>query len=88
MSMVITPHCDVFSATDISHMPILKERQAQISVHARQQYAMRAQFTAQSDLGWHNVTNAGRWSGQSIWCQIKAITVSAATPPGDQGRSR
>ena len=57
-----TPHCDVFSATDISHMPILKERHELTAVHARQQSArMRPQFAAQSDVGWYYVTNAGRW---------------------------
>ena len=56
-----TPHCDVFSATDISHMPILKERQTLTRFTPDNSTAMRAPFTAQSDAGWYYVTNAGRW---------------------------
>jgi iron(III) transport system substrate-binding protein len=56
-----TPHCDVFSATDISHMPILKERQALTQFTPDNAAALRPQFAAQSDAGWYYVTNAGRW---------------------------
>ena len=56
-----TPHCDVFSATDISHMPILKERHELTGFTPDNSIGMRAQFTAQSDAGWYYVTNAGRW---------------------------
>ena len=56
-----TPHCDVFSATDISHMPILKERNELTQFTPDNSSGMRAQFTAQSDVGWYYVTNAGRW---------------------------
>ena len=56
-----TPHCDVFSATDISHMPILKERQALTQFTPDNAAALRPQLAAQSDAGWYYVTNAGRW---------------------------
>ena len=46
-----TPHCDVFNATDISHMPILKERHELTRFTPDDSTAMRAQFTAQSDTG-------------------------------------
>jgi iron(III) transport system substrate-binding protein len=56
-----TPHCDVFSATDISHMPILKERHELTEYTPANSAALRPQFAAQSDPGWYYVTNAGRW---------------------------
>jgi iron(III) transport system substrate-binding protein len=56
-----TPHCDVFSATDISHMPALKERHELAAFKPENSTALRPQFAAQSDPGWYYVTNAGRW---------------------------
>lgn len=57
-----TPHCDVFSATDIAHMPILQERKALMSFTPDNFAGMRPQFQAQSDAGWYYPTNAGRWA--------------------------
>ena len=56
-----TPHCDVFSATDISHMPILKERHELTAVHAGQQRGAAAAVRCAVRSGWYYVTNAGRW---------------------------
>ncbi len=56
-----TPHCDVFSATDIAHMPILRERDALTQFIPDNFAGMRPQFVAQSDPGWYYPTNAGRW---------------------------
>jgi iron(III) transport system substrate-binding protein len=56
-----TPHCDVFSATDIAHMPALKERGELTQFTPDNSAGMRPQFIAQSDAGWYYVTNAGRW---------------------------
>jgi iron(III) transport system substrate-binding protein len=57
-----TPHCDVFSATDIAHMPILRERDALLSFTPENFSSLRPQFKAQSDAGWYYPTNAGRWA--------------------------
>jgi len=57
-----TPHCDVFSATDIAHMPILRERDALMPFTPENFAGMRPQFKAQSDAGWYYPTNAGRWA--------------------------
>ena len=56
-----TPHCDVFSATDIAHMPILRERNALLPFTPENFAGMRPQFKAQSEAGWYYPTNAGRW---------------------------
>jgi iron(III) transport system substrate-binding protein len=56
-----TPRCDVFSTTDISHMPVLKERRELSAFTPDDRPAIRPQFGAQSDQGWFYVTNAGRW---------------------------
>ncbi len=56
-----TPQCDVFSTTDISHMPILRERQ-QLSEYSPENAAhLMPQFTALSDAGYSYVTNASRY---------------------------
>ena len=56
-----TPHCDVFSTTDLSHMPMLKER-GELSAFTPDNYAaMRPELRAQSLEGWYQATNAGRW---------------------------
>ncbi len=57
-----TPHCDVFSATDIAHMPILRERNALMRFTPESFAGMRPQFIAQSEAGWYYPTNAGRWA--------------------------
>ena len=57
-----TPHCDVFSATDIAHMPILHERNALLPYTPENASGMRPQFKAQSQPGWYYPTNAGRWA--------------------------
>jgi iron(III) transport system substrate-binding protein len=56
-----TPHCDVFSATDIAHMPLLKEHSDLAQFTPDNSADMRPQFKAQSDAGWYYITNAGRW---------------------------
>lgn len=56
-----TPHCDVFSTTDISHMPGLKAR-GELSHYQPLNFAnMKPRFQALSDRGWYHATNAGRW---------------------------
>ncbi len=57
-----TPHCDVFSASDIAHMPILRERNALLPFTPENAAGLRPQFAAQSDPGWYYPTNAGRWA--------------------------
>jgi iron(III) transport system substrate-binding protein len=56
-----TPHCDVFSATDAAHMPILKERNELTHYVPPNAADMVSRFKAQSDDGWYYVTDAGRW---------------------------
>lgn len=56
-----TPHCDVFSATDIAHMPILKERGELTHYVPDNAAGMVARFHTQSDDGCYYVTEAGRW---------------------------
>ena len=56
-----TPQCDVFSTTDISHMPALKERK-ELSEYAPANAArLMPQFSALSDPGFSYVTNAARY---------------------------
>ncbi len=56
-----TPHCDVFSTTDPSHMPLLKERGELTQFRPEGFASMRPQFQAQSEADWYHPTNAGRW---------------------------
>ena len=56
-----TPQCDVFSTTDISHMPILKERQELTEYTPANATALLAPFKALSDPGFSYVTNAARY---------------------------
>ena len=56
-----TPHCDVFSTTDISHMPALKARGELTQFTPDNFAAMRPQLRKQSDPGWWYATDAGRW---------------------------
>jgi len=56
-----TPHCDVFSTTDPSHMPLLRER-GELTQYRPEEFSnMRPQFQAQSSPEWYHATNAGRW---------------------------
>jgi iron(III) transport system substrate-binding protein len=56
-----TPQCDVFSATDISHMPILKDRNELTSFAPEGAEHLMPQFKALSDPGWYYVSNAARY---------------------------
>src|ERR1700734_1486043 len=56
-----TPQCDVFSTTDISHMPILKERDELSAYTPESAGAMLPQFKALSDPNWYYVSNAARY---------------------------
>ncbi len=56
-----TPQCDVFSATDISHMPILKERHELTNYAPANAAALLPPFQALSDPGWSYITNAARY---------------------------
>jgi iron(III) transport system substrate-binding protein len=56
-----TPQCDVFSATDISHMPMLKERHALTEYAPVNAAALLPAFKALSDPGYATITNASRY---------------------------
>jgi iron(III) transport system substrate-binding protein len=56
-----TPQCDVFSTTDISHMPILKERQELTEYTPANATALLPAFQALSDPGYSYITNAARY---------------------------
>ena len=56
-----TPQCDVFSTTDISHMPILKERQELAQYTPANADALLPAFKALSDPGFSYITNAARY---------------------------
>ncbi|MGA3399532.1 MAG: extracellular solute-binding protein [Acetobacteraceae bacterium] len=56
-----TPQCDVFSATDIAHMPILKERQELTPFTPDNAAGLMPAFKRVSDDGYYYVTNAGRY---------------------------
>jgi iron(III) transport system substrate-binding protein len=56
-----TPNCDVFSTSDISHMPILKDRRALTRFVPANAAGLAPPFKALSDDGWYYVTNAGRY---------------------------
>jgi len=56
-----TPQCDVFSATDISHMPALKARHELIEYAPVNAAALLPQFQALSDPGFSYITNAVRY---------------------------
>ena len=56
-----TPQCDVFSTTDISHMPILKERKELTPYTPESAAHLMPQFAALSDPGFSYVTNASRY---------------------------
>jgi iron(III) transport system substrate-binding protein len=56
-----TPQCDVFSTTDISHMPILKERKELAEYTPANADALLPAFKALSDPGFSYITNAARY---------------------------
>jgi iron(III) transport system substrate-binding protein len=56
-----TPQCDVFGATDISHMPILKDRGELTEYTPRNASALLPEFKALSDPGYSYITNAVRY---------------------------
>lgn len=56
-----TPQCDVFSTTDISHMPALKERHELTEYTPTNAGALLPPFKALSDPGFSYVTNAARY---------------------------
>ena len=56
-----TPQCDVFSTTDISHMPILKERGELADYVPAGAEALMPAFKPLSDPGFSYITNAARY---------------------------
>ena len=56
-----TPQCDVFSTTDISHMPALKDRNEITPYKAENAAHLLPAFAALSDEGYYYVTNASRY---------------------------
>jgi iron(III) transport system substrate-binding protein len=56
-----TPQCDVFSTTDISHMPALNERKELLGYTPPNAEGMVPAFKSLSDPGWWYVTNASRY---------------------------
>ncbi|MEA2737770.1 MAG: iron(III) transport system substrate-binding protein [Acetobacteraceae bacterium] len=56
-----TPQCDVFSTTDISHMPILKERHELAEYTPANAEGLLPAFKALSDPGYSYITNAARY---------------------------
>ena len=56
-----TPQCDVFSATDISHMPVLKERHELTQFSPENAAGLMPRFSRVSDPGNYYVTNASRY---------------------------
>ena len=56
-----TPQCDVFSATDISHMPILKEKHELASFTPENASALLPPFARLSDPGHYYITTASRY---------------------------
>lgn len=56
-----TPQCDVFSTTDISHMPALKERKELMPYTPIMAQGLVPEYMAMSDPGWWYVTNASRY---------------------------
>ncbi len=56
-----TPQCDVFSATDASHLPILQDRKELAAFSPENAAAMMPQFARVSDPGHYYVTNAARY---------------------------
>lgn len=55
------PQCDMFSTTDISHMPALKERKQLMNYAPESAAGLVPAFKDLSDPGWWYVTNASRY---------------------------
>ncbi len=56
-----TPQCDMFSTTDISHMPVLRERNELMPYTPDRADTLLPDFRALSDPGYWYVTNASRY---------------------------
>jgi len=56
-----TPQCDIFSATDISHLPTLKDRHELTEYTPANADALLPAFKALSDPGFSYITNASRY---------------------------
>ncbi len=56
-----TPHCDVFSASDISHMAILKEKGELLRYEPPNAAGLAPVYRALSDDGWYYANNAARF---------------------------
>lgn len=56
-----TPQCDMFSTTDISHMPALRERNELMNYTPVGADTLLPQFASLSDPGYWYVTNASRY---------------------------
>ena len=56
-----TPQCDVFSTTDISHMPVLREKNQLAEYKPENAANLMPQFAAVSDEGFSYITNATRY---------------------------
>lgn len=56
-----TPQCDIFSATDIAHMPILKERHELTAFTPDNAAGLMPEFKRVSDDGYYYITSAGRY---------------------------
>ena len=56
-----TPQCDVFSATDISHMPILKDRHELMPYMPENAGGLLPPFARLSDPNHYYITNASRY---------------------------
>jgi iron(III) transport system substrate-binding protein len=55
-----TPQCDVFSTTDISHMPVLKERHELTAYTPENAAGLLPAFARLSDPGFSYITNVSR----------------------------
>jgi iron(III) transport system substrate-binding protein len=56
-----TPQCDVFSTTDISHMPVLKDKHELTSYTPENAAGLLPPFARLSDPGYSYITNASRY---------------------------
>ncbi len=56
-----TPHCDVFSASDISHAAILKDQGQLMHYVPANAAGLLPTYRALSDEGWYTVNNAARF---------------------------
>lgn len=75
-----TPQCDVFSTTDISHMPALRERNQLAGFAPENAVGLMPQFAAVSDPGFSYVTNASRYFLIYNTAKVKAADAPKAWP--------